>query len=338
MIINKISYIVPCYNETEVLPEFYRRVTAVADSQPDYEFEFVFINDGSVDSTPAILNGYADSDPRTKVLHFARNQGHQAAITAGMDFSSGDLIVIIDADLQDPPELLDSILEKINQGYDLIHMQRKHRAGESWFKLTSAKFFYRIMKTFADSKIVENCGDFRAFTQPVLKAMQGFRERHRFMRGLFTMVGFNQAIIQYDRDSRFAGKTKYPLHKMVALATNGLLSFSATPLHAIMWLSFSLWFISLIYFIKALIDHFFLEITVEGWTSIIILMTFYTGIIIFCLSIIAAYIGRIFEQGQQRPLYWLSEVRNINWQQFDIGQREIQLSNGIIVNKEMDKF
>lgn len=338
MKIKKISYIVPCYNETEVLPEFYRRASAVADCHPDYEFEFVYINDGSVDNTPAILNDFSDSDPRTKVLHFARNQGHQAAITAGMDFSSGDLIVIIDADLQDPPELLDSILEKINEGYDLVHMQRKRRAEESWFKLTSAKFFYRIMKAFADSKIVENCGDFRAFTRPVLKAMQGFRERHRFMRGLFTMVGFNQAIVQYDRDPRFAGKTKYPLHKMVTLATNGLLSFSATPLHAIMWLSFSLWFISLIYFIKALVDHFLLEITVEGWTSIIILMTFYTGIIIFCLSIIAAYIGRIFEQGQQRPLYWLYEVRNINWQQFDAGQREVQLSNGIIVNKEMTKF
>lgn len=231
MNINKVSYIVPCYNEIEVLPEFYRRITAVADSHPEYEFEFVFINDGSVDSTPAILNSYANSDQRTKVLHFARNQGHQAAITAGMDFSSGDLIVIIDADLQDPPELLDNILEKINEGHDLIHMQRKRRVGETRFKLFTANLFYRFMKTFADSKIVENSGDFRAFTRPVLKAMQGFRERHRFMRGLFTMVGFNQAIIQYDRDSRYAGKTKYPFHKMVALATNGLLSFfrHATP-------------------------------------------------------------------------------------------------------------
>jgi len=335
MKISKISYVVPCYNETEVLPEFYRRVTGVADSHGDYEFEFVFINDGSGDNTPELLNDLADNDPRTKVLHFARNQGHQAAITAGMDFSSGDLIVIIDADLQDPPELIDNILEKINQGFDLVHMQRKRRTGESWFKIITAIGFYRFMRFAADSNIVENCGDFRAFTRPVLKAIQGFRERHRFMRGLFTMVGFNQAIIQYDRDSRFAGETKYPLHKMLALATNGILSFSATPLHAITWLSFSLWFISLIYFIKALIDHFVLEITVEGWTSIIILMTFYTGIIIFCLSIIATYIGRIFEQGQQRPLYWLHEVRNINWQQFDTSQREIQLSNGIIVNKKV---
>lgn len=335
MNISKISYVVPCYNETEVLPEFYRRATAVADVHRDYEFEFIFINDGSVDTTPGLLNDLADNDPRIKVLHLARNQGHQVAITAGMDFSSGDLIVIIDADLQDPPELIDKILEKISAGCDLVHMQRKQRTGESWFKLITASGFYRFMKFASDANIVENCGDFRAFTRPVLKAMQGFRERHRFMRGLFTMIGFNQAVIQYDRDLRFAGETKYPLHKMIALATNGILSFSATPLHAITWLSFSLWFISLIYFIKALIDHFLLEITVEGWTSIIILMTFYTGIIIFCLSIIATYIGRIFEQGQQRPLYWLNEVRNIDWQQFDTSQREVQLSNGILVNKEV---
>ena len=335
MNIHKISYVVPCYNEEEVLHEFYQRVSIVADSHLDYEFEYVFVNDGSVDSTPIILNEFADNDPKVKVLHLARNQGHQAAITAGMDFSSGDLMVIIDADLQDPPELIDRILEKISEGYDLVHMQRKKRKGESWFKLITASGFYRIMKYVSDSNIVENCGDFRAFTRPVLKAMQGLRERHRFMRGLFAMVGFKQAILQYDRDTRYAGVTKYSLRQMIYLATNGILSFSATPLHVITWLSFFLWFVSLIYLVKALIDHFLLDITVQGWTSIIILMTFYTGIVIFCLGIIAAYIGRIFEQGQQRPLYWLHDVRNINWQQFDASEREIQLSNGIIVNKEV---
>ena len=334
MNISKITFVVPCYNEMEVLPEFYRRVVEVACAHDEYEFEFVFVNDGSFDDTAELLNKFADNDPKVKVLHFARNQGHQAAITAGMDFSSGDLIVTIDADLQDPPELINEILNKISQGYDLVHMQRRKRTGETWFKLFTATWFYRLIKYMSDARLVENSGDFRAFTRPVLKAMQGFREPHRYMRGLFALVGFNQAIIQYDRDSRFAGKTKYPFHKMLALAVNGILSFSATPLHAITWLSFSLWFISLIYFIKALIDHFIFEITVEGWTSIIILMTFYTGITIFCLSIIAAYIGRIFEQGQQRPLYWLHETRNIDWQQYDEGQREIQLSNGIIVSKK----
>jgi dolichol-phosphate mannosyltransferase len=334
MNIRTISYVVPCYNEEEVLPEFYRRVSVVADSHPDYEFEFVFVNDGSIDRSPDILNDLADKDPRAKVLHFARNQGHQAAITAGMDFSSGDLIVIIDADLQDPPELIDRILEKVNQGFDVVHMQRNRRAGESWFKLITASGFYRLMNYVGNSNIVENCGDFRAFTRPVLKTIQGFREQHRFMRGLFAMVGFRQAVIQYDRDSRHAGKTKYSLHKMIYLASNAVLSFSATPLHSIAWLSFFLWFISLVYLCKALIDHFVFEITVQGWTSIIILMTFYTGIVIFCLSIIATYIGRIFEQGQQRPLYWLYDVRNIERQQFDLVAREVQLSNDIIISKE----
>ena len=333
MKINKISYVIPCYNEAEVLPELYRRLTEVANSYRSYEFEFVLVNDGSVDNSAEILNKLTEKDQKVKVLHFSRNQGHQAAITAGMDFCSGDLVVTIDADLQDPPELVEEMIDRIKQGYDVVHMQRRKRAGETWFKLLSARGFYWLMKYLTHADIIENSGDFRAFTRPVLRALQGFREQHRFMRGLFAMVGFRQTVIKYDRAPRFAGQTQYSLHKMLRLASNAVLSFSSTPLKIIAWLSFLLWFISLVYLAKTLLEHFVLEITVPGWTSIIILMTFYTGIIIFCLSIIGIYIGRIFEQGQRRPLYWLYDVKNINLKDIDSVNQEVKLSNYILDTK-----
>lgn len=326
MEIKRISYIVPCYNEEEVIHEFHRRATAVSQELNTYDFEFIFVNDGSNDNTPKILDELAASDNRIKVLHLAMNRGHQAAITAGMDFSTGDLIVIIDADLQDPPELVKEMIEKVNEGYAVVHAQRKSRKGESGFKRLTAWLFYKIMRELTANSLVENSGDFRAFTRPVLKAVRGFREEHRFMRGIFSMVGFRQCIIQYDRDTRHAGKTKYPFKKMSRLAINAILSFSRSPLKVLLWLSFLIWSASLVYLAKALIEHFVYRITVPGWTSIIILMTFFTGIIIFCLGIIASYVGRIFEQGQHRPIYWLSDARNINIADADRDIPEVRLS------------
>jgi len=330
----RISYIIPCFNEVEVLPEFIRRVEAVAAGLSDLDFEFLFANDGSTDGTPELLNQLAEKDPRIKVLHFARNQGHQAAITAGMDFANGDVLIIIDADLQDPPELIHDILAKIKEGYHLVHMQRRNRGGETKFKLFTAWVFYKLMKWLTSSNMVENSGDFRAFTRPVLKAVQGFREEHRFMRGIFAFVGFKQCTITYDRDARHAGTTKYSLGKMVRLALNAVLSFSSAPIKVISWFAVFSWMVSLIYLIKALLDHFVFQTTVQGWTSIIILLTFFTGVIIFCLAIIASYIGRIFEQGQQRPIYWIAEVRNVNPIGLDPTIREVALSEKIL-NSEL---
>jgi dolichol-phosphate mannosyltransferase len=327
--IKKISYIVPCYNEEEVIHEFYTRVTAVSQEFNTYDFEFIFVNDGSSDKTPKTLDELAAGDNRVKVLHLAINRGHQAAITAGMDFSTGDLIVIIDADLQDPPELVKEMIEKVHEGFDVVHAQRKSRKGESGFKLFTAWFFYKMMRKLTANNLIENSGDFRAFTRPVLKVVRGFREERRFMRGIFSMVGFRQCVIQYDRGTRHAGKTKYPFKKMSRLAINAVLSFSRSPLKVISWLSFLMWFSSLVYLMKALIEHFVYRATVPGWTSIIILMTFFTGIIIFCLSIIASYIGRIFEQGQHRPIYWLSDARNIDMVDTDSDILEVKLSKDI---------
>lgn len=328
----KIGFIIPCYNEAAVLQEFYRRIDLVARDIDRYDFEFLFVNDGSRDGTAEILNAMAAGDSRVKVLHFARNQGHQIALTAGMDFSTSDIIVTIDADLQDPPELVKEMVLKIEEGYQVVHAQRRTRDGETPFKLATAWLFYKLMRRLATRDLIENCGDFRAFTCPVLKALKGFRERHRFLRGLFVLVGFRQCTIQYDRDRRYAGETKYPFGKMLNLAINAVLSFSSSPIKLITWLSFLLWSFSLIYLVKALLDHFFFNRTVPGWTSIIILLTFYTGLILFSMGIIGSYIGRIFDQGQKRPLYWLQDARNMNLgsEEYSSDYEEVRISRDII--------
>jgi polyisoprenyl-phosphate glycosyltransferase len=327
--IQKISYIVPCFNEEEVLPAFYSRVCTVAKAFPAYVFEFLFINDGSVDSTPGLLNSLAASDERVKVLHFARNHGHQVAITAGMDFSTGDVSVILDADLQDPPELIAEMINKVKEGYQIVHMQRRTRNSETVFKRFTAWGFYKLMMWLTDGNIIENSGDFKALTRPVLKTLRSFREKHRFLRGIFASLGYRQCIIPYDRSPRHAGKTKYTFGKMLGLALDAVLSFSSAPIKAISGLAVFSWLISFLYFIKGLVDHFYYKITVPGWTSIIILMTFFSGVIIFCLGLIASYVGRIYEQGQQRPLYWLSDARNVDVAGVNNIAREVQMSKDV---------
>lgn len=327
---SRVTVIVPCYNEAEVLPEFYRRLDASVRLISQGEVDFLFVNDGSTDTTGRILDCLAERDQRVKVLHLACNRGHQAALTAGMDFAAGDILITLDADLQDQPEHLPAMVEKLREGYDIVHMQRRSRAGESWFKLASARWFYRFLQRLTGNGIIENCGDFRAFTRRVLETMRAFREEHRFLRGMFASLGFRQAVLLYDRDQRYAGSTKYPLARMVRLAANAVLSFSAGPLRAIAWLSFLLWASSLLYLGKALFEYFVLHVTVQGWTSIIILMTFYTGIIIFCLAIIAAYIGRVFEQGQRRPVYWVMAVRNLDLREGVADVPEVRLSKAIL--------
>jgi polyisoprenyl-phosphate glycosyltransferase len=310
-----IGFVIPCYNEEETCGEFYKRAGQVAEQLHQYKFSFVFVNDGSTDATPGLLNAMATQDNRVKVIHLARNRGHQIAVTAGLDFVDADMVVIIDADLQDPPEIVEQMLEQIEDGYDMIHAQRRKRSGETMFKLLSARIFYKLMRWLVSDELIENSGDFRAFTRPVLNASRGFREPHRFLRGLFATIGFRQHTLQYDRDPRFAGKTKYPFYKMVKLAINAIVSFSSTPIRIITWMALGVWGASLIYLLRALYGHFVLDQTQPGWASIIFLLSVYTGILLFSQAILGAYISRIFEQGQNRPLYWLSDLRNIDREQ-----------------------
>ncbi len=308
-----VSLISPCLNEAEVIEPFYARLCSLAACESGRDFEFILVDDGSTDGTGLILDRLADRDPRVRVLHLARNCGHQIALTAGMDFASGDVVVTLDADLQDPPEVVPMLLAKIDEGFDIVHAQRRSREGETWFKRCTARLFYRLLRLISKESPREECGDFRAFTRPVLLAMRGFRERHRYLRGLFAALGFRQAVLPYDRTPRAAGHTKFPLARMIALAVDGILSFSSAPLKSVLWLGCALWAVSLLFIVRACIGHFILHRTVPGWTSLVVLLTFFTGLNLFCLSVIGAYVGKIFEQGQGRPLYWCSRLRNVDF-------------------------
>lgn len=310
--IKTISLVVPCYNEEETLAAFYERVNALTVSLDYLVFEFIFVNDGSTDKTAYFLNNLAKSDTRVRVLHLAQNRGHQIAITAGLDFAQGDMIVTIDCDLQDPPEIIRDMLVKVEEGFDIVHARRTYRDGESWFKIATARLFYLLLRIFSDTPILDECGDFRAITRPVLEASIAFRTPYRFLRGMFVRLGFRQGIVRYQRKARISGTTKYSIIKMLNLAVDAVLGFSAAPIRIISMLSIVLWLCSFGYIIQALVDHFILHNTVTGWTSIVILLFLFTGLILFCLAIIGAYVGRIFTQGQNQPLYWLTDARNLD--------------------------
>ena len=315
--VRSVTLLAPCYNEEAVLPAYYERVRALAAQYSKYTFHFLFINDGSTDSTAMLLDTLAANDPRVQVIHLAANRGHQIALTAGLDVADSDLVVILDADLQDPPEVVATMIEKAEAGYDVINAQRREREGETWFKRASAFLFYRLVQQLATRAWLEDCGDFRGLSQRAVQALRRYREPHRFMRALALELGFRQCVIVYDRAPRAAGETKYPLRKMVKLAVDAALGFSTVPIRAIIWLSLVLWCVSLPYLAWALYDKFILHHTVQGWTSIVMLVVFFAGLQLFCLGIIGQYVARIFEQGQRRPLYTVMETRNLPTKSID---------------------
>ena len=305
--VSSVTLVVPCFNEQDVIPEFYRRAsaTAVQLQMRGITMDMLFVDDCSRDRTWQILDDLAANDPRVKVVRFARNRGHQVAVTAGLDLA--------DSDVQDPPELVEKMIGIVEEGYDVVHAQRRTRDGETAFKLATARAFYWLLKRLATVDIVENSGDFRAITRPVVLASREFREPHRFLRGMFCAMGFRQTIMKYDRDARFAGETKYPLKRMLRLAADAIFSFSSTPIKAIVWCSMVLWGLSLLFLGWSCYAHFMLNATTAGWTSIVFLLNFFTGLILMSIAVVGSYVGRIFEQGQQRPLYWLEQARNVRF-------------------------
>jgi len=334
-----ISIVVPCFNEEATVEELHRRIAGLMASMDSFNFELIFVNDGSTDGTGEKLNRLAENTPYVKVLHLARNRGHQIALTAGMDYAAGDIIVTMDADLQHPPEFVADLVAKVEEGYDIVHAQRRKRHGEHGVKRITAKLFYVFMRYFSGIRLIENCGDFRAFTRPVLETVKSFRMPHRFLRGIFVQLGFRQAVIPYEGEARFRGRTKYSFAKMMNLAIDGVLGFSATPIRFIIWLSVMLWGLSLIHLVQSLIRHFVYRSTVPGWTSIVVLLFFFTGLILFSIAIIGSYVGRIFMQGQNIPLYWLQDVRNIDRQAIEEQSkqlREAELLHRVIRNQRDD--
>ncbi len=307
----QVIFVVPCFNEEQSIPILYQRVKDLQARLPDCALEMLFVDDGSTDRTAAVLDEMAESDPAVQVLYLARNAGHQAALAAGLDFADADVVVTIDADLQDPPELLVAMLAEVRQGADVVHAQRRSRAGESWFKLATARTFYALLHLLSNRQVIENCGDFRAVTRPALEAARGFRELQPFHRAIFSNLGFRQAMVPYDRKARVAGETKYPLGKMLRLAVNAFFSHSASPLRVITLAALVAWSTTLLYLGKALWERFVLGITVPGWTSTVALLSFYTGLQLLGLAVLGAYLSRVYEQGLGRPRYWVGDARNL---------------------------
>lgn len=308
----KISVIIPMYYEEEVAEECYKRMTSVLQNIENYDYEIICINDGSKDKTLTILENLAIKDKRLKVLSFSRNFGHQCAVTAGLKFVTGDVIVIIDADLQDPPELIPEMLKLWEAGNDVIYGKRKTRDGESAFKLFTAKMFYKTLNALSDVEIPKDTGDFRLVDRKVVNTINSLPEHNKFLRGLFSWVGYKQIPFQYERKERFAGKTKYPLKKMLKLASDGIISFSTKPLKIVGGLGIISIVISFILLIYALISYIFkLNNLSAGWTSLMLGITFFAGVQLLSLWIMSEYIARIYDESKNRPQYIIEKKINI---------------------------
>jgi polyisoprenyl-phosphate glycosyltransferase len=297
-----ISVIVPCYNEHEGLAECHKRLSEVLQSLNGW-YEIVFVDDGSRDSTLAQLHDIYASDPNVTVVELSRNFGHQTAVTAGLEIAKGQVVVIIDADLQDPPELIPEMIQMWEQGFDVVYGVRESREGESGFKLWTAKMFYRVINALSDVEMPLDTGDFRLLDRKAVEAMNSMPERHRLLRGMCSWIGFRQYGLKYARAARFAGATKYPLRKMLSLAVDGIASFSTVPLRICSAMGMVAAFLSFLGILYALFIRLFTHTWVQGWTMLFIGMLFIGGLQMISLGIVGEYVGRIYNEAKRRPLY-----------------------------------
>ena len=299
----KISVVVPCYNESEVLHEFNERLFLVLKDLQEYLYEVIYVDDGSSDNTYRILKSFKDNSNCIEIISFSRNFGHQIAISAGIDRSKGDAVVVIDADLQDPPELIKEMTLIWLNGADVVYAVRNSRKGESKFKLLTAKFFYRILQKVADIEIPTDTGDFRLMDRKVVDVLCSMNERDRYIRGMVSWIGFVQKPIFYKRDIRFAGETKYPLKKMINFALDGLISFSTKPLQIATMFGIFIFILSILGILYSLFLRLTTENWVPGWTLMFIAVLFLGGIQLIFMGLIGEYVGRIYGESKKRPLY-----------------------------------
>ena len=303
----RLSVVVPCFNEEQVIETCHETLTRVLSyAVPDYQI--VYVNDGSTDNTYQLLSEKRRSDPKVKVVDLARNFGHQVAVSAGLAYADGDAVALIDADLQDPPAVLVQMFHLWEQGYEVVFGVRKSRAGESWFKLKTADWFYRILNLLSDTEIPRDTGDFRLLDRKAVNALLRMPERDRLLRGLSSWIGFRRYGLEYERLPRVAGETKYPLHKMLRLALDGILSFSVVPLRLVSIMGVATAGMSVVGISYALVLRLFTRIWVPGWTLLFIGMLFIGGLQMLSLGIVGEYIGRIYTEAKQRPLYLVREV------------------------------
>jgi len=302
-----ISILIPAYNEEEVLDMLYDRLDKLANDNDDYTFEFVFVNDGSRDGTLDILKAYAERDSRMAFINLSRNFGKEIAMIAGFDHVKGDAMVIIDADLQDPPELIPEMIKYWEEGYDDVYAKRRSREGESWFKKKTSTWYYHLLQKSTRIPIQRDTGDFRLLDRRAIEALKEFRESERFTKGMFSWIGFKKKEILYDRDPRAAGTTKWNYAKLIDLAIDGITSFTTAPLRITTFIGGTISLVAFVYILYLLIRPLFGVPTGGGYSSIMAVVLFLGGVQLLSLGVIGEYIGRIFNESKRRPLYFVEE-------------------------------
>lgn len=304
-----ISYIFPIYNETDNIELLHKTMTkVVSDLRKKYEVDFIFINDGSKDDSLEKLHVLAKNDKSVSVINFSRNYGHQIAVTAGLDYSTADAVIIMDSDMQDPPKVSLELINKWEEGFDVVYAQRRTRQ-DTFFKKLTADMFYRVLQKLADIDIPRNTGDFRLLDKKVVDELKKFKEHNRFLRGMVSFIGFNQTAVLFDRDERHAGVTGYPLKKMLKFAADGIFSFSNAPLRMIRTVGVVVATLSFIGILYAIVMKIVApDVTIEGWTFIVISILFIGGVQLIMLGVLGSYIGRVYTEVQNRPLYGIASI------------------------------
>lgn len=304
----ELSVVIPCYNEEESLGELHKRVTEVCSTASINGYEIILVNDGSRDNTPALMRELVKTDPHLIIVDLSRNHGHQLALTAGLFHARGDYVLVLDADLQDPPELLMPMLERARSGVDVVYGKRDQREGETLFKRLSASIFYRLLSYLSDTNIPRDVGDFRLMSRRVVEEFKNMPEQHRFVRGMIAWIGFKQEAFSYKRAPRFAGSTKYPFHKLVAFAFDAISSFSIKPLRVSLLFALFGVFLAALLALYAIYGHFASRDMIAGWASLATIITFFASLQLICIGVIGEYIGRTYIQVKKRPLFIIREV------------------------------
>ena len=303
----KITILVPAYNEEESLPYLYDRVKKIMDEMTNYEFELLFVNDGSKDNTLNEIKKLREQDSRVCYVDFSRNFGKEIGMIAGLDYAVGDCVIIMDADLQDPPELIPQMVELWEQGYDDVYAQRKSRAGETWLKKFTSKMYYRVLQSLTKVQIQKDTGDFRLLDRRCVNALKKMRETGRCSKSMFSWIGYNKKAILYDRDPRIAGKTKWNYKKLIDLAIDGITSCTTSPLRISTYLSIPTFLTLFVYFIYVIAKACATHTAIQAFQAIILLILFFSGIQIILIGIMGEYLGRIFNESKHRPLYLVNE-------------------------------
>jgi glycosyltransferase involved in cell wall biosynthesis len=307
----EFSFVIPILNERDTLDELYRRLEPVM-AALDGPSEILFVDDGSSDGSYELIRKLSEHDPRVRALRLSRNFGHQAALSAGLDHAHGRAVVIMDGDLQDPPEVVLELARRWREGFDVVYAVREDRAGESWTKLATAKWFYKILGRLTDIEMPANAGDFRLVDRRAVEAVKAMPERHRYLRGMFAWVGYNQTGVQYSRAPRHAGRTKFPMRKMLSFATDGIVSFSTAPLRLTLGIGFVVSIMSVLAGVAAVASKFAGVNVVPGWLSIVVGMAFLSGVQLIMLGLIGLYIARIHDEVKRRPLYLVGDSVGID--------------------------